>query len=122
MEYNVVQTKIEGSRKKTFIVVKVVLKRVPTYFIFNTFVPTLCLFIMTQVAVVRTIQSSAVPAMRKSLKLVVFVSLSSLVNQKNCPLLQATVYFKPEHFKTSIPVVVTAMLVMYTLYQVTITR
>ena len=28
-----------------------------------------------------------------------------------------TVYFKPEHFKTSLPVAVTAMLVMYTLNQ-----
>ena len=30
---------------------------------------------------------------------------------------QITVYFKPEHFKTSLPVAVTSMLVMYTLNQ-----
>ena len=30
---------------------------------------------------------------------------------------QITVYFKPEHFKTSVPVAVTSMLVMYTLNQ-----
>merc|ERR1719186_1065016 len=30
---------------------------------------------------------------------------------------QATLYFKSEHFKTSIPVAITSMLVMYTLYQ-----
>ena len=30
-------------------------------------------------------------------------------------LFQATLYFKKEHFKTSIPVAITAMLVMYTL-------
>ena len=30
---------------------------------------------------------------------------------------QATLYFKAEHFKTSIPVAITAMLVMYTLNQ-----
>ena len=28
-----------------------------------------------------------------------------------------TVYFKPEHFKTSVPVAITSMLVMYTLNQ-----
>ena len=28
-----------------------------------------------------------------------------------------TVYFKPEHFKTSLPVAITSMLVMYTLNQ-----
>ena len=31
--------------------------------------------------------------------------------------MQATLYFKQEHFKTSIPVAITAMLVMYTLNQ-----
>ena len=32
-------------------------------------------------------------------------------------LIQLTVYFKAEHFKTSIPVAITSMLVMYTLNQ-----
>ena len=89
VNYHMIESELPPKSLK----VTIQLKRMVSQHLLSTYLPSLCILIIAQV---------------------VFIYIFS------CHILfrfQMTVYFRDEHFRTSIPVAITSMLVMYTLNQ-----
>ena len=86
------EAKMDITDSPVHIRARIVIKRKVTQILVTIYFPTLCIMIIAQICHIS------------------FICLSFKTN-----VFQATLYFKREHFKTSIPVAITAKLVMYTL-------